>query len=135
MILVDAGPLIAIIDRGEGAHEACVRALSRISAPMITTWPAFTEAMYLLGSGGGWKAQGALWLLTERDDLQIVDLDGSMRTRARVLMAKYSDVPMDLADASLVAVAEAVELKRIFTLDRDFTVYRFKGRQRFEVVP
>ena len=60
MILVDAGPLIALIDRGEPDHERCVETLSKLTAPMVTTWPAFTEAMYLLGSAGGWKAQEAL---------------------------------------------------------------------------
>ena len=50
-------------------------------------------------------------------------------------MAKYRDVPMDLAGTTLVAVAEAIDLKGVFTLDKDFAVYRFKGRQTFDVVP
>ncbi|MEE8586481.1 MAG: hypothetical protein V3T83_16690 [Acidobacteriota bacterium] len=50
-------------------------------------------------------------------------------------MAKYQDLPMDLADATLVAAAEALHVKRVFTLDRDFRVYRFRNRQAFEIIP
>ena len=50
-------------------------------------------------------------------------------------MEKYRDVPMDLADASLVAVAEALDFKRVFTLDSDYRVYRWKGRKHFDLVP
>ena len=89
MILVDAGPLIALIDRGEPDHERCVETLSKLTAPMVTTWPAFTEAMYLLGSAGGWKAQEALWKLLDRGDLQLVPLDGAVQDRTQALMAKY----------------------------------------------
>lgn len=53
MILTDAGPLIALIDRGEVDHEDCVACLTLLTGPMLTTWPAFTEAMYLLGEAGG----------------------------------------------------------------------------------
>lgn len=58
-----------------------------------------------------------------------------MRQRSRDLMGKYADVPMDLADASLVALAESVKLNRVFTLDGDFHIYRMKTRRAFEVLP
>ena len=135
MILVDAGPLIALIDRGEPDHERCVETLSRLTAPMVTTWPAWTEAMYLLGGAGGWKAQEALWKLLDRGDLQLVPLDGAVQDRTQALIAKYRDMPMDFADATLVAAAEALGLTRVFTLDRDFQVYRWRGKRKFEVIP
>lgn len=135
MTLTDAGPLVALLDRGEADHPRCVAALSVLSAPLLTTWPALTEAMYLLGDAGGWKAQSALWKLLERADLVLAELDSSAIERARTLMEKYRDLPMDLADATLVAVAEARKLKRVFTLDRDFQVYRLGGRSGFEIVP
>ena len=135
MILVDAGPLIALIDRGEADHETCVKALDHLTGPMVTTWPALTEAMYLLGSAGGWKAQSPLWRLVARGDLKLIDLDQALVKRTSTLMDKYSDVPMDLADASLVAVAEVLDVTRVFTLDSDFRVYRWKGRKHFDLVP
>jgi len=135
VILVDAGPLIALIDRGEPDHERCVETLSSLAAPMVTTWPAFTEAMHLLGSAGGWKAQEALWKLLDRGDLQLVPLDDALQGRTRALMGKYRDIPMDLADATLVAAAETLGLTRVFTLDRDFQVYRWRGKRKFDVLP
>jgi len=133
--LVDAGPLVALIDRGEHDHKRCVATLTQLSGPLVTTWPAFTEAIYLLGGAGGWPAQEALWKLVDRGDLQLVDLDLSLRQRSRDLMAKYDDVPMDLADASLIALAESMGLRRVFSLDSDFHIYRLKGRRTLEVLP
>ena len=102
---------------------------------MLITWPVFTEAIYLLGDAGGWKAQSSLWTLLTRGDIEIIELPVEAVERSRYLMEKYSDTPMSLADASLVAVAERLGLKRIFTLDSDFDVYRYRGRQRFETIP
>jgi uncharacterized protein len=107
-----------------------------LSIPLVTTAPALAEAMYLIGArAGGWPAQERLWILILRGDLEVVDLDSSMLRRARDLMEKYRDLPMDLADATLVAVAEARGVRRVFTLNADFRVYRFRGRQAFEIIP
>ena len=136
MILTDAGPLVAILDRGEQHHEACVASLEQLAGPMVTTWPAFTEAMYLLGEAGGWRAQDALWRLIEQRDLQLAPQGPEQGERMRALMEEYRDRPMDLADASLVALAEAYGLRDIFTLDRrDFQVYRIRRRQSFRLWP
>jgi len=135
LTLTDAGPLVAIIDAGEEDHGRCIQALDRLTAPMLTSWPAFTKAMYLLGDAGGWAAQEALWKLFERGDLVLAEMDEARVKRARALMAKYNDVPMDLADASLVALAEDLKIRRVFSLDGDFHVYRLDGRHRFDVVP
>jgi len=133
--LTDAGPLIALIDADDPDHVRCVEALDRLRLPMVTTWPAFTEAMYLLGRASDWRAQNALWRLQQRQDLLVPELSAPALARAAHLMAKYADRPMDLADATLVALAEERDDNRIFTLDGDFHVYRFKGRRRFEVIP
>ena len=94
-----------------------------------------TEAMYLLRPAGGWKAQAALWAMFERNVLAVVDLPSRAVDRTRILMAKYADVPMSLADATLVSLAEQRNLRRVFTLDSDFSIYRFRGRRAFELVP
>jgi predicted nucleic acid-binding protein len=133
--LTDAGPLIAIIDADEADHEVCVAAADEIELPLVTTWPAFTEAMYLIGSAGGIRGQRALWTLVQTGRLTIGDLSRDAVRRSAQLMDKYADTPMDLADATLVAYAEEHGHRRIFTLDSDFSVYRIHGRQRFDVVP
>lgn len=135
MILTDAGPLVAVIDRGEADHTRCVNVLETLQGPMLTTWPAFTEAMYLLGSAAGWRAQEPLWRLVAKGTLQITETTRQMLERMPVLMRKYSDLPMDLADASLVALAEEKGLTHVFTLDSDFTVYRLPRRKRLELLP
>lgn len=136
MILTDAGPLIAIIDRGESQHRLCVDCLTNLTGPMLTTWPAFTEAMYLLGEAGGWVAQQALWSLEAKGELEIADQSAEDRRRMQKLMEKYSDRPMDLADASLVVLAENRRLRDLFTLDHaDFRIYRLHRRQTFRLWP
>ncbi len=135
MTLSDAGPLVALIDADEADHETCVLTLRTLTLPLVTTWPAFTEAMYLLGRAGGAAGQQALWKLLLSKRLDIVDLSRKALERSAALMAKYADRPMDLADATLVALAEERGERRIFTLDSDFRVYRMHGRIRFEILP
>mgnify|MGYP006333502179 CR=1 FL=1 len=135
MTLCDAGPLIAIIDADEPDHEACLAALDELALPLVTTWPAFTEAMYLLGQAGGITGQRALWRLLHTGRLAIADLSTKAVERSAQLMHKYADRPMDLADATLVALAEEQGHRRVFSLDSDFHIYRIRGRQRFDVIP
>jgi len=133
-VLVDAGPLVALLDRSDAAHEACVGALKTLRDPLVTVWPAFTEAMYLLG--GSWAGQRALWSRLETEALALAPLDETDAPRMRQLMEKYRDLPMDLADAALVRVAERESLTEILTLDhRHFSVYRSGRRRRFSIVP
>jgi predicted nucleic acid-binding protein len=132
--LTDAGPLVALLDADEPDHERCRTSLDLLRLPLLTTWPAFTEAMYLIGRAGGWTGQRALWQLVLREDLVLAPPSRRATERAAGLMEKYADRPMDLADATLVALAEERRITRIFTLDADFEVYRV-GRRRFEVVP
>lgn len=133
-VLVDAGPLVALIDQADAEHEQCVETLKTLREPLITVWPAFTEAMYLLGES--WIAQKALWSRVETDVLTFAPLDETDAPSMRALMDKYGDLPMDLADAALVRVAERESLTRIFTLDRThFTLYRYGRRGRFSILP
>src|SRR5207245_8113437 len=97
MILTEAGPLVAILDRGEQHHEACVASLKQLAGPMVTTWPAFTEAMYLLGEAGGWRAKETLWNMLHQGDLEIAVQGSDDYERMRFLMQKYRYHPMDLA--------------------------------------
>lgn len=133
-VLVDAGPLIALLDRSDPHHEACKTTLRTLTGPLVSVWPAVTEAMYLLGFS--WDAQDALWDLITSEVITLAPLDHADAPRIRELMKKYRDLPMDLADAALVRVAERDRIRRVFTLDRrDFAVYRPARLGRFVVVP
>lgn len=135
MTLIDAGPLVALIDADESDHDVCRLVLATVRLPLLTTWPAFTEAMYLLARAGGWAGQEALWKLTLSGRLDIAELSRSTLERSARLMAKYADLPMDLADATLVALAEERGERRMFTLDSDFRIYRLHGRHLFDIIP
>ena len=136
MTLTDASPLVALINAKDKNHAICLAALPTLSAPLLTTWPAFTEAMYLLFSYGGYPAQKALWSYVQDRVLTFHTLGPVEHARMAELMEQYRDRPMDLADASLVATAETLGITRIFTLDsRDFHIYGLHNSGTFEVVP
>jgi predicted nucleic acid-binding protein len=91
--------------------------------------------MCLLSRAGGRAGQEALWALVLSGRLDIAEQARPALERSAQLMAKYADLPMDLADATLVALAEERGDRRVFTLDTDFQVYRLHGRQRFDILP
>jgi predicted nucleic acid-binding protein len=132
-VLVDAGPLVALIERTDRNHARAVAALKALTGPLLTVWPAFTEAMYLLR--GSERSQEALWDIMASGAVDYAPLDFTDVERTRELMREYRDQPMDLADAAIVRVAERDGHARVFTFDRrHFEVYRI-GRRRFQIVP
>jgi len=133
-VLVDTGPLVALLDRSDPDHAACQETLGSLNDSMVTVWPVVTEAMYMLRAYG--QAQEALWEMIEMGAVEILPLGVDDVPRMEELMRKFRDLPMDLADAALVRVAERERLRRIFTLDRrDFQVYRPSRIGRFAILP
>ena len=136
MILVDTGPLVALFDPADGSHARCIRVLQSVDEPLATTIPVLTEAFHLL-TPGSTGAQRLMDFISE-SGLTVWPFDDQLLSRCFELMIQYADRPMDLADASLVALAEAERPNRIFTIDRnDFATYRIKRGHRhyqFEVV-
>ncbi len=133
-VLVDTGPLVALLDAGDADHERCVEVTRHLSAELVTTWPVVTEAMYMLGVAPA--GQDALLGKIEGGDVQVADFTAADIPAVRLLMRKYQDLPMDFADASLVRVAQRDGLDTVFTLDRtDFRVYRRLGHRPFRVIP
>lgn len=134
MILVDAGPLVALANRADAHHMECVETLRGLRGPLGTVWPALTEAVYLVRR---WpRAQAEVLSLVETGALRVLPLGREDMSRVRALMEKYRDLPMDLADAALVRAAERERIKTIFTIDRrDFSLYRPLGLGRFRIVP
>lgn len=134
MILVDAGPLIALIHADDNEHERCRDAFATMDEPLGTVWPVVAEAMHLLSFS--WRAQEALWDMMETGAVEILPIGIDDVPRMKELMRKYRDLPMDLADATLVRVAERERLRQIFTLDRrDFQIYKPSRIGRFIIFP
>lgn len=132
-VLVDTGPLVAVIDADDAFHDRCVQALKEIRQPLFTVWPVITEAMHLVGS---LIAQEKLWDVLEEGGLHLLPLETADMSRMRELMKKYADLPMDLADAALVRVAERDALHTVLTIDRsDFSVYRLQDGKKFRLLP
>jgi predicted nucleic acid-binding protein len=125
---------VALLDRSDPYHVVCQETLSSLNDSLVTVWPVVTETMYLLRSYG--RAQDALWEMIETEAVEILALEKDYVARIKELMRKYRDLPMDLADAALVRVAERERLRRIFTLDRrDFQIYRPSRIGRFAILP
>ncbi|MFN8061435.1 MAG: hypothetical protein U0Q12_19915 [Vicinamibacterales bacterium] len=133
-VLVDAGPLVAIVDRADAHHAACVEALTNVHAPLRTAWPCVVEAVYLLASVRG--GSDAILGMIEDHAVEIAALEPGDLARVRELMAKYASLPMDFADAALVRIAERDRCFHVFTLDtRHFSTYRLAGRRTLSLVP
>jgi predicted nucleic acid-binding protein len=136
VILVDTGPFVALFDPRDHEHARCSAVLATLDQALFTTIPVLTEAFHLLPAA----SRGAANLRTfiARGGISLWFMDRPSLQRAMELMEQYADHPMDLADASLVAAAESLRVRKIFTLDRDdFSTYRARrGRtlQPFEIV-
>jgi predicted nucleic acid-binding protein len=134
-LLADASALVAYLAPGQAAHGDVAGFLATVRSGLATTGPAFTEAMHLMRRVRGYQGQQALWALRRSGLLEIADSDWD---RSEALMNQYRDTPMDLADATLVSLAEARNQRTILTLDGDFLVYRVRRGRRhlpFRVVP
>jgi predicted nucleic acid-binding protein len=134
-VLVDTGPLVALLNRGDKDHREVVQALAKIKDdPLVSVWPVLVEAMYLLSPS--LQAQRALWEIFETGTVKLLSLDESDFGPMKGLMEKYKDLPMDLADAALVRAAEREGIRRVLTLDRrDFSVYRLARKGVFTLLP
>lgn len=121
-ILVDAGPLIALFDKSDAYHTQAINFLKNFKGRLSTTWPVITEASHMLGFSV--TVQIALLEWINRGGLHIIEIESYHLTRLIELSEKFKDVPMDLADATLIVAAETNNLKEIATIDSDFYIYR-----------
>jgi predicted nucleic acid-binding protein len=133
MILVDAGFLYALLDKDDDWHAKAVAASETIKEKWITTWPVLTEAVQLIVRWLGIDPAIALMRDIAAGDIGLWEIAPEGCRRIPVLMQRYADLPMDLADASLILLAESLGHGRILTTDqRDFRTYRWKSKRPFE---
>ena len=133
-ILIDTGPLVAILSRDDAHHQGCVDALREMPAPLYSCWPVVTEAAWLLRR----SARAIQQLLRSMDTgfLQLLPLDATDAKGIGSLMRKYENIRPPLADAALVYLAGRERMETIFTLDRrDFSIYRTNRRRSLRILP
>jgi predicted nucleic acid-binding protein len=133
-VLLDAGPLVAILSRDDASHERCVAELAELPVPLVTCWPVVTEVLWLL-RGNDAAVRGlfrgfadGLWALAP--------LGGEALPWLEAFLERYRKLRAQLADACLVYLAERYGIDTVFSLDyRDFSVYRYKKNKSLKIVP
>ncbi len=133
MIVADTSFFVALGNQNDRYHQLAVQVLNTLNEPLVTTYPVITETCYLLSRWGGNNAQCSFLREVAQEAFEVFDLRSYHVTRMVELMEKYVDLPMDMADASLVVLAEHLGHGRILTLDqRDFNTYRWNNSNPFK---
>ena len=133
-VLLDTGPLVAIISEKDHHHDACVEQLRQLTSPLLTCWPVITEAAWLLRN----DLPAVQRMLAGFDVglMQILPLDEQAAPWISNFVTRYVNLGLQLADACLVYLAEREGIETVFTLDhRDFSVYRFGKNKSFTLIP
>ncbi len=131
-VIVDAGPLTAFLDADDAWHEWAVARFREFAGPLVTVEPVITEVLFLLR--GDPDAQDRMLRMVSGGALRVTFRLETEAEAVRLLRAKYRDLPMSLADACLVRLAELLDDHRVCTLDSDFTVYRKHGKKPVPLV-
>ena len=133
-LLLDTGAFVALVDRSEKRHADCVAALDGWTGAIVTTEAVLTETLYLLGPQ--WASPKVCLEVFSRGAFVLVPSSQASLRRVAALMERYRNVPMDFADATLVALGEELSAEMVFTLDyRGFSAYRLGQRKPFRLVP
>jgi len=133
-ILVDTGPLVAILSSQDEHHDICVNMLRQIPGPLLSCWPVITEAAWLLRTSP--RAVRQLLGSIDGSFLELLPLAGAEAEAVAAVMKQYEDIRPQLADAALVYLAARERIETIFTLDqRDFSIYRTGRKRTFRIVP
>lgn len=131
--ILDTGPWVALLDRSESRHEVCVKWFKEYSGKLYSTEAVLTEVLYLLNFSV--KAQSAAIDFVLKSVVELIPTSVESLGKVKNLIKKYSDLPMDYADATIVCLAMDTEITNIVTFDkRDFGIYRIK-RHPFQIMP
>ncbi len=131
-ILLDSGPLIALFDASDKYHSDSVNFIKTNKFPLVTTIASVTETLHLLDFNRNAQIDFIEWI--HRGAVEIQNIENNDFGRLKELTEKYRDLPMDFADSCLVYLAEKLNLNTIATIDRDFSIYRIKGRRKFKII-
>lgn len=128
--LIDAGPLIALFNKNDKYHNKIKEFIKKYNGKLISTWPVITEVSHMLDFNIQTQIDFLTWIQLEA--ITIENIDNNDLLRIIELSKKYSDVPMDLADASLVVLSEKLKVKEIITIDSDYYIYRTINKEMIE---
>jgi predicted nucleic acid-binding protein len=132
--LIDTGAILALLDRDDRWHRACVEAFETLSLPLLTSSAVLAELFHLVGDRP--RDVEAAWAFLRSGAVSVASIDDADLPALNGLMVRYRDRPMDFADATLVHLAERESLTSVFTVDHDdFETYRIGGRRRFRIEP
>ena len=132
--LIDTGAILALLDRSDRWHHACVDAFHQLRLPLLTSEAVLTELFHLVGDTR--TEMEAAWRFVRSGALVVATIDNDELMQLHGLMSRYGDRPMDFADATLVYLAKRESLSVILTVDlADFATYRIEGKRQFRVVP
>ncbi|TYQ15692.1 UNVERIFIED_CONTAM: hypothetical protein Cloal_2173 [Acetivibrio alkalicellulosi] len=120
--LIDAGPLIALFDRSDKYHILIKDFMKSFRGRLYTSWPVITEALHMLDFSVETQMNLLEWI--KRGSLEVKDISRENIGRIIELSKKYSDVPMDFAEATLIIISEIESIKEIISIDSDFYIYR-----------
>ena len=129
-IIADSGPLISLFDSSESKHAVIRGFFADFDGTAVTTWPVMTEVSHMLGYSV--ERQLAFLRWAERGGLEVVESTPDILLSLLQLMEKYRDRPMDLADASLIALSIQTGIRDIITFDSDFDFYRLPDRTKMK---
>ena len=133
MVLADTGFWLALANRRDRHHAQAAAALTRLEEPLVTTWPVLSETCHLLTTRLGADALFRFMESANRGAFQLFALEPRHVPTLLGLMQDYRDLPMDLADASLLVAAQELGSGRILSTDRrDSRGHRWKARRPFE---
>lgn len=121
-ILVDAGPLIALFDKSDRHHERVKGFLKTYKGQLVSTWPVLTETTHMLDFHIPVQIDFLTWV--QWGGVTRFPLEHGHLERIIALSKKYTDLPMDLADGSLIVAAEVLGIEEILSIDSDYDVYR-----------
>jgi predicted nucleic acid-binding protein len=120
--LIDAGPIIALFDKDDQYHQKVMEFMESFEGRLISTWPVLTKVSYMLDFNKQTQLDFIDWV--GEGGIELYNLEQWQLIKVREVVDKYSDLPADFADASLLVAAQAKNLDEIISLDSDFNIYR-----------
>jgi uncharacterized protein len=128
--IIDSGPLIALFDRSDKYHKSVLDFMKSYKGKLITSWAVITEVSHMLDFNLQVQIDFLKWC--EIGGIEVYNISQDEISKIRIMMEKYIDIPMDLADGTLMYIANKENIKNIVSIDSDFDIYRTLKKQSLD---